>query len=85
MPALGAAYYAGFQTLPINQMASFNWNNRSDSPQMFGHTLRSLTFADKCIGAGGECGLLTGVQVADEDNDQHGRAGIPEFFKSSTL
>jgi hypothetical protein len=62
-------------------MVSFNGNIRGEGSQTFGHTLRGLPFTDKCIGASGECGLLTGVQVADEDDDQRDRAYSSKFFK----
>jgi len=51
---------------------------------VFGHTLRRLGFADKGIGPGGERGLVTGIHMADKDNDERGRAGVSEFFKSRT-
>ena len=56
-------------------------NARGNGSQAFGHTLRRLTLTDKCIRAGGKCGLLTGIQMADEDNDQRGRAGLAEFIQ----
>jgi hypothetical protein len=68
----------------ISQVASIKGNACGDGSQAFGHTLRRLIFADERVGAGGECGLLTGVQMADEDDDQRGRAGFPKFFKSHT-
>ena len=52
--------------------------------QAFRHALRRLAFADKGIGPGGERGLVTGIHMADKDNDQRGRAGLSEFFKSRT-
>jgi len=47
--------------------------------QAFHHTVGCLTFADKGIGPGGERRLLTGIQMADEDNDDRGRAGHAQF------
>ncbi len=70
------------RVLLISQLASFDRNARGDNPQAVGHTLRRFTFTDKRIGTGRECGLLTGVQMADEDNDQRGRAGFSEFSQS---
>ena len=61
-----------------------NRNARSDGSQVFGHTLRRLAYADKGIGPGGERGLVTGIHMADKDNDERGRAGVSEFFKSRT-
>jgi len=52
--------------------------------QAFSHTLRRLIFTDKRIGAIGEWGILTGVQMADEDYDQRSRAGHSELFKNRT-
>jgi len=43
---------------------------------------RHLAFTDKRIGAGGEYGLLTDVQMAGEDKDQCGQAGRAKFFNS---
>jgi len=63
-------------------VASNNWKARGNDTQAFCHTLWRLALTDKCIRAGGECGLLTGVQMADEDNDQRGRAGLSESVKS---
>jgi hypothetical protein len=62
-------------------VASSRTNARGNGPQAFGHTLGHFTFTNKCIGAGRESGLLTGVQMADEDNDQRGRAGPSEFIQ----
>ena len=38
-------------------------NARGNGTQALGYTLGRLTFTDKRIGAGRECGLLTGVQM----------------------
>ena len=46
------------------------------------HALGRLDLTDKRIGAGGDRSLLTGVQMADQDNDRRGRASIAEFVKS---
>ncbi len=55
---------------------------RGGVTQVFGHTLRDFTFADNQISAGRQRSLLTGVQKADEDYDQRGRAGLAEFCQS---
>lgn len=55
---------------------------RSYGTQAFGHTIRRLCFTDKRIDAGGEYNLLTGVQMADNNNDQRCRASLSEFLKS---
>jgi hypothetical protein len=34
-----------------------------------------LAFADKCIGAGGEGGLMAGIQMTDNDDDNRIRTG----------
>ena len=46
---------------------------------LFGHPIGHFTFTDKRVGASGESGLLTGVQMADKDNDQCLRASLAEF------
>ncbi|HEY5156703.1 MAG TPA: hypothetical protein VII93_01900 [Anaerolineales bacterium] len=46
-------------------MASVDQNACGDGSQAFCHTLRRLTFTDERIRAGGECGLLPGVQMSD--------------------
>ena len=44
----------------------------------FSHTLRCLSlYIDKRIRVNEECDLLMGVQLADENHDQRGRADSP--------
>jgi hypothetical protein len=83
-PALGTALVRRISILSFSQVASSSPNARGNGTQAFGHTLGRLTFTDKRIGASREGGLLTGVQMADEDNDQRGRTGRPEFIQSRT-
>jgi hypothetical protein len=71
-------------SLSFSQVALFSTNARGREVQTFRPALRRLTFTDKRIGVSGEDGLLTGSQMADEDNDQRGRAGLSKFFKSRT-
>ena len=57
-------------------------NSRGGGTQVFSHTLRHLTFADKHICTDRECSLLTSFQAAEEeDNDQHFRAGPSQFIQ----
>src|SRR5512140_3049037 len=56
----------------ISQMASSSADTCRCQAQMFCDAPGRLTFTDKCIGADRERGLLTGVQVTDEDNNQRG-------------
>ena len=69
-------------SLSFSQVASSSTNARGNRPQAFGHTLGRFTFTDKRIGARREGGLLTGVQMADENNDQRSRTGLAEFIQS---
>jgi hypothetical protein len=64
----------------FSQMAS-ETGASSNSLQPFGHTIGRFRFTDKRIRAGRKCGLLTGVQMADKDNDQRGRTGSAEFIQ----
>jgi hypothetical protein len=66
----------------ISQVASSSTNAGGNGTQSFGHAFRRLTFTDKRIGASGQGGLMTGVQMADEDNDQRSRAGRSKFVQS---
>src|SRR5436190_1757337 len=68
--------------ISFSQLASSNPNTRGHSAQTLRHTFRHFTFTNKCVGAGRKCGLLTGVQMADEYNDQSRRASSSEFLQS---
>jgi hypothetical protein len=48
-------------------------------PQAPGYPVWHLALTDKCIGPGGESRLLSSVQLANEDNDDGGRAGGPQL------
>jgi hypothetical protein len=49
---------------------------------MFSHTIGRLTFADKHIRANGERGLPAGIHMANENNNQHSRAGFSKTIQS---
>src|SRR5690348_8372911 len=83
MPALGAAFARRILGLAFRQVASSRTNARGGNAQTFGHSLGRFTFTDKRICARGKGSLLTGVQVADENNDQRGWAGAAELIQSS--
>src|SRR5512140_2828583 len=78
-PALGAAQSRRFNASSSTCVPSSVKNCCSGVLQAFGHTFRGLSLTDKCIRPGGECGLLTGVQMTDEDDDQRRRAGLSEL------
>src|SRR5512135_3102276 len=50
-------------------------NVGGDRSQTFRHPLGRFTFADERIGTGGDGRLLTGIHMADENNDQSSRTG----------
>ena len=52
----------------FSHLTSSSTNARGNDALALHHTFWRLTFTDKHIGAGGERGLLTGVQMADENN-----------------
>jgi hypothetical protein len=65
----GQQYIRRIAILLFSQVASSSTNALGNGPQAFGHTFGRFTFADKRIGAGRKSGLLTGVQMADENDD----------------
>jgi hypothetical protein len=87
-PALGTALARRISSLSsraqtgitTSQVASYSPNACGNSSQTFGQALGHLTFTDKRIGPSGECSLMTGVQMADENYDQRSRAGFSELF-----
>ena len=46
--------------------------------QPAGEAIGCFSFADKDIGAHGQRGLLTGIQMTDEDHDDRVRTGRPQ-------
>src|SRR5512135_3300338 len=60
-------------SLLLSQVASSRTNARGNRPQALRHTLGRFPFTDKRIRARREGGLLTGVQMADKNNDQRSR------------
>src|ERR1051325_1803094 len=81
-PTLGAAPSRRISSLLFSQVASSRTDSRGNRPQAFSHTLRRITFTNKRVSAGRECSLLTGVQMADKNNDQRNRTGSAEFIQS---
>lgn len=59
-----------FLILSFSQLASSTAKASGNGAQAFGHTFGRLAFIDKRICASRKRGLLTGVQLANENNDQ---------------
>jgi hypothetical protein len=74
--------YLDIHPNPDESVVSSNGNTSGRSAQAFSHPIGHLAFADKGIGPGRERGLLAGIQMADQDNDDRGWAGQPQFGQS---
>jgi hypothetical protein len=73
----GQRYASVSDVLLIKPDNDSNNNARCSISQALSHTFWRLPFADKCICASRKCGLLAGIQMADEDDDQRGWANPP--------
>jgi hypothetical protein len=76
----GSSFMDRLKKLPVIA-ASSNTDACGHGTQALGHALGRFTLADKCIRTRRERSLLTGIQMADQDDNQRGGAGSPEFIQ----